>query len=346
MIRIGILGIGFMGTTHFAAIRNLPNAEVGAICTRDERKLTGDWRHIQGNFGGGGGIQDLAGIRTCTRIDEVLDDPDIDLVDVCLPTVLHHDIVQRALDAGKDVIVEKPIALRLDEADRMIRKAGEAGRTLMVAHVLKFFPEFAFLAQAIEDGRYGRLLGLHLKRVISKPLWGEGNWFDDYERTGAAGIDLHIHDTDFLRHLFGMPDSVHSAGMTSPNGYALYLNTQYGYADRDIMVSAQCGAISSAAFEHGYDAYFEEGTLWYNVLSDKPVTLYTPDGGNTEPEVDFPEAFEAQLGYAVDALEQRTEPALLSASAARDALRICHGETESAKTGKTVRFADQTGRNG
>jgi len=340
LIRIGILGIGFMGTTHFMAVRNLANAEVGAICTRDERKLSGDWRHIQGNFGGGGGVQDLTGIRTCTEIDEVLADPEIDLVDVCLPTALHHDVVLRALDAGKHVIVEKPIALGLDEAESMIGKAEEAGRTLMVAHVLKFFPEFAFLKQAIDDGRYGRLLGLHLKRVISKPLWGEHNWFGDYERTGAAGIDLHIHDTDYLRFLFGMPDSVHADGMTSPNGYVLYLNTQYGYDDRDITVSSQCGAISSAAFEHGYDAYFEEGTLWFNVLSDRPVTLYTPDGGRTEPEIDFPEAFEAQLGYAVDALEDGTEPELVSAAAARDALRICHGEAESVKTGKTVRFTD------
>ena len=173
---------------------------------------------------------------------------DIDLVDVCLPTALHHDVVLRALDAGKHVLVEKPIALGLDEADRMIARAGEAGRTLMVAHVLKFFPEFAFLKQAIDDGRYGRLLGLHLKRVISKPLWGEDNWFGDYERTGAAGIDLHIHDTDYLRYLFGMPDSVHADGMTSPNGYVLYLNTQYGYDSRDVTVSSQCGAISSAAF--------------------------------------------------------------------------------------------------
>lgn len=210
----------------------------------------------------------------------------------------------------------------------------------MVAHVLKFFPEFAFLKQAIDDGRYGRLLGLHLKRVISKPLWGEDNWFGDYERTGAAGIDLHIHDTDYLRYLFGMPDSVHADGMTSPNGYVLYLNTQYGYDDRDITVSAQCGAISSAAFEHGYDAYFEEGTLWYNVLSGRPVTLYTPDGGSSEPEIDFPEAFEAQLGYAVTALEKGAEPDLVSASAGRDALRICHGEAQSVKTGETVRFTD------
>ena len=329
-----------MGTTHFMAIKKLAKAEVGAICTRDQRKLSGDWSGIQGNFGQGGGVQDLTGIRTCTDIEEVLNDPEIDLVDVCLPTALHHDVVIKALNAGKHVLVEKPISLSLIEADRMIHKADEVNKTLMVAQVLKFFPEFAFLKQAIDDKRYGRLLGLHLKRVISKPLWGKDNWFGDYEQTGGAGIDLHIHDTDYLRYLFGMPEDVHSSGMTTPNGYVLYLNTQYGYRHQNITVTAQCGAISSAAFEQGYDAYFEEGTLWYNALSDRPVTLYTPDGGKSEPKIDFPEAFEAQLGYAIEVLNNNAEPVLLSADAAREALHICHREAESVRTGQTISLED------
>ncbi|MBM3265765.1 MAG: Gfo/Idh/MocA family oxidoreductase, partial [candidate division Zixibacteria bacterium] len=116
MIRIGILGIGFMGTTHFKAIKNLPNASVEAIFTRDEKKLGGDWRNIQGNFGSGGGMQDLTGIRTYREIDAILRDPDIDLIDICLPTAMHYDIVMQALDAGKHVLVEKPIALKLEHA--------------------------------------------------------------------------------------------------------------------------------------------------------------------------------------------------------------------------------------
>ena len=336
MIHIGIIGIGFMGTTHFMAIKNLPDAQVDAICTRDEKKLSGDWRQIQGNFGSGGGVQDLTGIRTYREIDEILNDPAIDLIDICLPTAMHYDIVMRALDAGKHVLVEKPIALTLDDADRMVEKAKEVGKQLMVAQVLRFFPEFAFLKQAIEDERYGKFLGLHMKRVISKPLWGSDNWFEKYEETGAAGIDLHVHDSDFVQYLFGMPDQVHSAGRTSPNGYVLYLSTQYGFTGKDFTVTAQCGSISSAKFEHGYDTYFEDGTLWFNSLSGLPVTLYTPDGEKTEPDIDFPEAFETQLGHAVDALENGTEPTILSGASARNSLMICLKEAESVRTGETV----------
>lgn len=341
MVRIGILGIGFMGTTHFIAFKRLPGARVTAICTRDEKKLSGDWRHIKGNFGEGGGIQDLSDVKKYRHIDEILQDPDIDLIDICLPTGMHYAVTMKALAAGKDVLVEKPIALKLDQADDMVAAAKKAGRRLMVAQVLRYFPEFVFLKQAIDDGRYGRFLALHLKRVISKPMWGAGNWFEQYEETGAAGIDLHIHDSDFVQYLFGMPDRVHSSGITSPNGYVLYLHTQYGYDGKDFVVTAQSGSIGTSGlqFEHGYDAYFERGTLWYNSLSGHPVTLYKPDGTKEAPGIGFPEAFTAQLGYVVDCLNRGVEPTVLSGISGRNSLAICLKEAESVRTGQTVRLA-------
>ena len=337
MVNIGVIGIGFMGTTHFIAIQDIPDAKVTAICTRDAKKLSGDWRAIKGNFGSGGGVQDLTGIRTYREIDDVLNDPNVDLIDICLPTGMHYDITLKALATGKHVLLEKPIALKLEEADEMVAAAKATGKHLMVGHVLRYFPEFAFLKDAVDDGRYGRFLGLHMKRVISKPLWGSGDWFKKYEDTGAAGIDLHIHDTDFVQYLLGMPDRVHSSGMVSPNGYVLYLSTQYGYDGRDFTITAQSGSIGTAGlmFEHGYDAYFEEGTLWFNSLSGHPVTLYTPDG-KVSPEINYPEAFTAEIAYAVDCLNQGVEPEILSGKSARDSLLICLKESESVKTGKTV----------
>ena len=337
MIRIGILGIGFMGTTHFLAIKDIPDAKVTAICTRDEKKLSGDWRHIKGNFGEGGGIQDLSDMKKYQVVDDILKDPDIDLIDICLPTGMHYDVTMRALAAGKHVLVEKPIALKLDEADQMVEAAKTAGKQLMVGHVLRYFPEFAFLKKVIDDGRYGRFLGLHLKRVISEPLWGSGDWFGKHEETGAAGIDLHIHDSDFVQFLFGMPDRVHAAGMLSPTGHVLYLSTQYGYDGKDFTVTAQCGSIAATGlmFEHGYDAYFEQGTLWFNSLSGHPVTLYTQDG-KEQPDMPEEEAFTAQLGYAVDCLNRGVEPTILSGASARNSLLMCLKEAESVRSGETV----------
>ena len=208
----------------------------------------------------------------------------------------------------------------------------------MVAHVLRYLPEFAFVKQAVTDGRYGRFLGMHLKRVISKPLWGDGNWFENFSQTGAAGIDLHIHDTDFVQYLFGVPDRVHSSGLLSPNKYVLYLHTQYGYDGQEMTVTAQSGSIGAAGlkFEHGFDVYFEQGSLWYNSLSGLPVTLYTQDGSKETPAISAPDAFVGQLGYVVDCLNRGVEPTNLSGESARNSLNICLKEAESVRTGETV----------
>ena len=171
MVRIGIVGIGFMGMIHYLAARKLQGATVTALHSRDAKKLAGDWRSIQGNFGPRGEMMDLAGVKKYDRLEALLADPEIDLVDICLPTHLHAPTAIQALKAGKHVLVEKAIALTTEEADAMVAAARDAGKRLMVAHVLPFFPEFAYAAEAIRSGRYGKVLAAHFLRVISKPDW-------------------------------------------------------------------------------------------------------------------------------------------------------------------------------
>src|SRR5215470_11764312 len=143
MIRIGIVGIGFMGMIHYLAARKLNGAQVVAVCSRDEKKLAGDWRSIQGNFGPRGEMMDLGGVKKYRALEEMLADKNIDLIDVCNPTHLHPDTAIKALQAGKHVLVEKAIALDPKDADAMLEVARKAKKLLMVAHVLPFFPEFA-----------------------------------------------------------------------------------------------------------------------------------------------------------------------------------------------------------
>jgi predicted dehydrogenase len=166
MVRIGIAGIGFMGMIHYLGAARLKGARVTAICSRDKKKLAGDWRGIRGNFGPPGQEIDLGSVKRYDDFNKMLADPEIDLIDVCTPTILHPRMAIAALQAGKHVLAEKAIALETDEADAMVAAAGRAGKLLMAAHVLPFFPEFAFAAQAIRGGKYGKLLGGHFKRVI------------------------------------------------------------------------------------------------------------------------------------------------------------------------------------
>ena len=106
MVRIGIVGVGFMGYTHFEAATGLKGARVAAIATRDKKKLAGDWTSIQGNFGPRGGQVDLAKVKKYADYRELLADPDIDLVDLCLPTGMHESAVLESLAAGKPTLVE------------------------------------------------------------------------------------------------------------------------------------------------------------------------------------------------------------------------------------------------
>lgn len=348
MVSIGIIGLGFMGMTHFRGIKAVRGGRVAALCTRDPKKLAGDWRGIRGNFGAPGGIEDLSGIRTYEDIGDLLADPGIDLVDICLPTSQHCEAAIRAMRAGKHVLVEKPIALSLRDADRMVRVSHETGRLLLVAHVLPFFPEFACLKKIVVSGEYGQVLGAHFKRIISRPNWSAS--VANMAHSGGPGVDLHIHDTHFVSLLFGKPDRVTSHGRLVEEKYVEYISTHYGYADRPgLCVTCASGAISQRgrAFAHGFEVYLEQATLVYEFSTlagqpslTMPLTVLTPDGkaetpalGDADPVV----AFAHEVQAAVDSVNRGQAAPELSGQCAADALRLCFKEVESVRRGRAVR---------
>jgi predicted dehydrogenase len=346
MVRIGIIGVGFMGMTHFEGAKKLKGGKVAAISTRSPKKLQGDWSSIQGNFGPRGGQVDLSKIKTYADYHDMLADPDIDLVDICLPLDQHETVTLDAIAAGKAVIVEKAIALDVAAADRMVEAARAAGRLFMVAHVLPFFPEFKFAADAIMSGKYGKLRAAHFRRMISKPDWSDD--MADPAKTGGPGIDLHIHDTHFIGWVCGTPKAVQSRGILE-EGYAQYLNTQYLFDDPELTVSCVSGGISASAmpFAHGFEIYLEKATLVYDFATlgseptlSQPLTLLHADGTVEVPQLDGGDewcaAFTAELQVAVDAVRSGEEPRLLSGALARDALKLCYHETKSIATGQPV----------
>src|SRR4051812_18076807 len=125
---IGIVGIGFMGMIHYLAALKLTGGKVVALCSRDPRKLAGDWTSIQGNFGPRGTQMDLSAQARYSEVDSLLVDPNVDLVDLCVPNDEHAGLAIRALEAGKHVLVEKPIALTTADADRMVAAARSSGK--------------------------------------------------------------------------------------------------------------------------------------------------------------------------------------------------------------------------
>jgi predicted dehydrogenase len=326
-----------MGMIHYLAAQSLRGAKVTALCSRDPKKLAGDWRGIRGNFGPPGTMMDLAGVKKYDRLDGLLADPDIDLVDVCNPTELHSATAIAALQGGKHVLVEKAIALKPQDADGMIAAARKAGRLLMVAHVLPFMPEFAFAAEAVRSGRYGRLLGGHFKRVISRPDWSSE--IADPAKTGGPAIDLHIHDTHFIGLLCGVPARVFSSGVIEKD-CVQYLTTQYLYGAGGPGISCSSGAVAQSGrmFVHGYELYLEKATLVYE-SGTAPLTVYTADGKAKQPALaggDAVGGFTQEIQAAVDGVTSGQEPRLLSGQLARDALVLCYRECDSVRSGEPV----------
>src|SRR5256885_16773417 len=110
-MRVGVLGLGFMGSTHVQALLTIPGAELAAVCSRDEARLSGDLSAIQGNTGSPGAHLNFKHVAKYRDIQKMLEDPGIDAIDICLPTHLHAPVALDALRAGKHVLVEKPMAL-------------------------------------------------------------------------------------------------------------------------------------------------------------------------------------------------------------------------------------------
>jgi predicted dehydrogenase len=336
--RIGIVGLGFMGRIHFLASQRLKSAKIAAVCSRDQAKLAGDWRNTRGNFGPEPGHVDLTGIKKYADVKDLLADPEIDLIDICTVTDQHAPLAIQALKAGKHVLVEKAIALSTADADAMVAAAKSSGKLLMVAHVLPFFPEFQFAADAIRSGKYGKLLGAHFKRVIAKPDWSAD--IGDAAKTGGPAVDLHIHDTHFIGLVCGVPKQVFSVGTVEKDAVT-YLTTSYLYGPGGPAVTCSSGALymKGRPFCHGYEIYLEKATLIYD-SGGVPLTLLTADGKSEQPALpgggDPLTAFAEEIQTAVDGVVSGKEPDLLSGQLARDALVLCHRECESVKTGKTV----------
>jgi predicted dehydrogenase len=335
VIKIGLAGIGFMGMIHYLAVGRLSQAKVTAIAARDPRKRAGDWTMIQGNFGPRGEQVDLSGIETFADADTLIDRSDVDLVDICLPSDQHTAPVIRALEAGKHVLVEKPIALNLSDADRMVAAAKASGKMLMVAHVLPFFADFRFALDAVRSGRFGKLTAAHFRRHISPPQWSDA--VAEFDKVGGPLIDLHIHDTHFIVVACGMPKRVMSTG-TRRGPMVTYVSTQYDFGPEGPAVSATSGCLSSPGrpFTHGYELYFERATLHYEAGGS--LRLFTAEGleNPTLAGGDEIDAFTAELGAAVDAVTTGEASPLLDGKLARDALALCIHEGEAVATGQPV----------
>jgi predicted dehydrogenase len=276
----------------------------------------------------------------------MLDTADVDAVSIIVPNRYHAPLAIQALEAGKHVFCEKPIAISPADAARMVKAARTAGKQLLIGHVLPFFAEYEFARRTIERGKYGRLWGGHFKRIISDPLWLGDFW--DANKTGGPLVDLHIHDAHFIRLVCGQPKAVFSRGRLRGD-VVQYATTQFLFDDPRLAISSATGALDQQGrgFTHGFELYLEKATLLYDfaVIDGQPtactpLTLIAKNGKverPTLPEGDSLTAFAAEIGEVVRAVRTGRPSALLDGGLARDALVLCQRQAASVTQGKLVK---------
>ena len=347
MIKVGIAGIGFMGWIHYLAYQRVSGVKVVALCEQNKKRLAGDWRDIQGNFGPRGEIVDVSKMNLHEDLDSLYNDASVDVVDICLPPSAHADAAVGALEHGKHVLCEKPMSLTVAECQRMVKAAERAQRQLLIAHVLPMFPEYAQARKLIASGKYGALLGGHFKRVISDPLWLK----DFYNPRGCGGplLDLHIHDAHFIRFLFGMPTFLTSQGRMRGE-VVEFCNTLFEFADPRLTVSATSGVINQQgrSFTHGFEIHLEKATLLYEmaVLGGEgktlmSLTLLDQRGKAVVPalaEHDSVAPFAAEIKEAMQAIRTGKPSPILGGDLARDAIILAHKQTESVSKRRRVKI--------
>jgi predicted dehydrogenase len=314
MVKVGLVGVGFMGTMHANVYNLLGNAELVAATGKHPDQLQA--------FG------EKFGVKTYATMDEMLASETLDVVDICLPTHLHRDATVHALDAGKHVVCEKPMALSVDEANAMIDAMERSGKRLFIAHCIRFWPEYAFLKEAVEDERFGRLLSLNLTRYGQFPYWSSDNWLADENLSGGGVLDMHIHDTDFALYLMGDPQQMHSWGTIDERG-ASHVFTTMQYAGGTVVhLEGGWNLPTNSPFKMAFRAIFERGAM---IFDGGPLTVFEP---NNEPVVPHFEAMAAEGGgnisdlggyflelkYFYDCLENREVPSVCTPYTSRKSL--------------------------
>ncbi|MCX8108041.1 MAG: Gfo/Idh/MocA family oxidoreductase, partial [Verrucomicrobiae bacterium] len=227
MVNVGVIGLGFMGVTHIRAYNQIPQVRLVAICDAVRLPTDGNLSSITGNIATTDNIRlDMSVVKAYRDYNDLLANPDVQLVDICLPTPLHAPVSIAALKAGKHVVCEKPLARTVADCKAIVEAARQSRTFFMPAMCLRFWPEWVWVKQAISGNRYGRVLSAQFRRLSAPPSWSQSTYLKG-EDSGGALLDLHIHDSDFVQFCFGRPRRVFSTGLSRISGAIDHVVTQY-----------------------------------------------------------------------------------------------------------------------
>jgi len=315
-VGVGVIGLGFMGRTHVAAYEAAEAAgfdcNVVAVCDEQADRLgdnipSRDRLPVRRTQTGEGAVARRRPDSTCsplnsrrartyTDADRLLADDDVKLVSICTPTDTHVDLAVASLRAGKHVLVEKPVAVRPADVQRLADEAANGSALCMPAMCMRFWPGWVWLKERIDAGTYGRVRSAVFQRLGSVPEWSPA-FYADVERSGGALVDLHIHDADFVRWCFGDPDRVICTGSID------HVTTQYHYRGGPPHVVAEGGWVPTPGFEFRmrYTVAFDSAIADFDLSRGEPLRL-TRDGRTCAVPLDPLTGYDHQVRHLVQAV--------------------------------------------
>jgi predicted dehydrogenase len=327
-MKVGIVGVGFMGTTH-AAGWAATDAAIAGFCaeTTDEAKA----------------IAQQYRARIYPDLKSLLND--VDVIDICTPTHLHHSMVLQAAHAGKYIICEKPLARTVEQAQEMIQACRAASVRLLVAHVVRFFPEYALAKSAVQAGQIGKPAIIRLARGSYRPKKPIGNWFLDFEKSGGMVLDLMIHDFDYARWIAGEVESVYaknvgSAHPDSPIEYGLVILKHINGALSHV---AGAWAYPPPTFRTNLEIAGDAGLIEWSSDSTAPINLFLRKESADAPDVGLPGSPLNESPYTTQIKEfyatlKEDKPVRVTAEDGLAAVQIALAAIESARTGQPIQL--------
>ncbi len=351
MVKVGQIGMGFMGRTHFGIYEKLPNARVVAFADQDSKRRAGAWADPIGNMPADWPAQvDMTDRKSYASLDEMLADPEIDLVDITLPTYLHAEAVIKALKAGKHVLSEKPMGLNAAECKKVLDAYKKAKTNYMVAQCIRFWPQYVAIKDMITTKKFGKLRSLALKRLANPPMYSSGNWLMDAKKSGGALLDLHVHDIDYANFLLGKPKAIYAKGTTGPSKGIDHIEALWDYG-QNLIVSIEGGWCFQNAwsFEMAVLARCDKATIkWVmsegndiKVITDDGVKMYDAFGKEKvagQQAAPVPTGWQEEIKYYVNKINSRKKgkEKICSPESTALSIALADAEVKSVTSGKIV----------
>jgi predicted dehydrogenase len=328
VITVAILGGGFMAASHAA--------NYGALGGRVRVKTLASHRSDRA-----AAVAESLGAALTDDLEAAVADPEVDAVDICLPTPLHREWAEAALGAGKHVFLEKPIALTLEDADAIVAAADRSGRVFMVGLVLRFWPEYVELQRRVAAGDLGRPLAASTMRLSPPADWND--WMRDPARSGGVPVDLLIHDFDQMNQLLGRPRRVY-ARLLQPD----HVQALVEYDGAEGVAEGSMAMPKSYPFSSNVRVMAEDGVAEYafsaapaedggNIgasASARGLRLYPRAGDAVTVPVESADPWGPEIAAFVESVERGRAPEHGTGAQAREALAVSLAAARSLETGR------------